>query len=104
MAVKSALTRAMEDTEADGGTPTPVSSTTASPAPSNTEEVESALCELIANERWSIALSFVKHHRGQLNGDNETVIDADDDIYVIMNVYCKKLVQEKPGNNKKIDT
>lgn len=98
MAIKSALTRAIEDTEADGGTPTPVSSANASPAPSNTEELESALCELIANERWSNALSFVKHHRGQLNRDNETVIDSDDDIFVIMNVYCKKFVQEKPGN------
>lgn len=87
----------MEDTEADGGTPTPVSSTTASPAPSNTDELEGIVYELITNERWSAAISFAKHHRGHFNRQNEIRIDYEDDIVFILNIFCKKLIQERPG-------
>lgn len=97
LTIKTALLRAIEDTEADGGTPTPVSSAAASPAPSNAEELESALLELLSNEKWSSAVSFVKHHKGQMNRENETNADADDDVSFIVNVYCKKAVQDRPG-------
>lgn len=95
--IKSALARAIEDTEADGGTPTPLATTSASPAPSSAEELEGALYDLIVNEKWSNCVSFIKQHRGQLNGECETYTENDNDVSVILNVYCKKFVQDRPG-------
>lgn len=94
--IKSALSRAIEDTEADGGTPTPISSATASPALLNIDELETGLCELIINEKWSNVISFVKHHRGQLVRDADSH-ETEDDITMVLNIYCKKFVQDRPG-------
>lgn len=99
MTIRSALMSAVEDTEADGGTPTPISSTAASAAPSSFEELEAALCELVMSEKWSSVLSFVKQHREQLNRDNEVATDNDDDITLVLNAYCRKFVQDRPGND-----
>ncbi|XP_018335374.1 protein furry-like isoform X2 [Agrilus planipennis] len=97
VSVRNALNRALEDREADGGTPTPVCSTVASPASANVDELESTLFEHIVNERWSSAISFVKHHRGQLSGELDTVLDnTGDDLVLILNVYCKRTVAERP--------
>lgn len=93
--IRNALNRAIEDTEADGGTPTPVSSAAPSPAPVNAEDLENSLQDLIINEKWSGAISFVKHHRGHLSREMEA--ESSDDISLILNVYCKKIVQERPG-------
>ncbi|KAF2884642.1 hypothetical protein ILUMI_21529 [Ignelater luminosus] len=92
--IRNALHRAIEDTEADGGTPTPVSSAAPSPAPVNIEDLEISLQDLISNEKWSGAISFVKHHRGHLSREMEA--EASDDISLILNVYCKRIVQERP--------
>lgn len=91
--IKSALTRAIEDTEADGGTPTPVSTAT-SPAPITLEDLENSLYELLMNEKWPAAIALVKYHREHFNEGN---INFDDDIVVVLNSYCKKLVQERSG-------
>ncbi|XP_071055767.1 protein furry isoform X2 [Onthophagus taurus] len=96
ISIKSALARVIEDTEADGGTPTPVSSTAASPAPTTLEELENSLYELITNEKWQGALSLVKHNRGQFCSDREATMEIEDDIVLILNSYCKKLITERP--------
>lgn len=87
----------MEDTEADGGTPTPVSSAATSPSPVNVEELEIALYELITNEKWSASISFIKHNRGQFVRDHDEGFETEDDIVHILNIYCKKLIQERSG-------
>lgn len=94
LSIRSALCRAIEDREADGGTPTPASASTRSPAPTNNEELESVLHELVINEKWSALILFIKHHRGHLSLDVDP--ENDDDIGLILNVYCKKLVQDRP--------
>lgn len=94
--IKSALSRAIEDTEADGGTPTPISSAAASPALLNVDELETGLCELIVSEKWSNVISFVKHHRGQLTRDCDSH-ETEDDITMILSIYCKRFVQDRPG-------
>lgn len=83
--------------EGDGGTPTPVSSTAGSPTLSNSEELVSALVDLLTLEKWSCAISFVKQHKGQMNKEGEVHSDSEDDVALILNVYCRKLVQERPG-------
>ncbi|KAK9752212.1 Cell morphogenesis central region [Popillia japonica] len=91
--VRSALTRAIEDTEADGGTPTPVSSAT-SPTPVTLEDLENTLYDLLTNEKWPAAISLVKHNRGHFN-EGDANISLEDDIVIILNSYCKRLVQER---------
>lgn len=95
-AIKSALTRAIEDTEADGGTPTPMSSTAASPALLNVDELEAGLCDLIANEKWSGVIAFVKLHRGQLSRECDSH-EQEDDVTMIVDVYCKRFIKDHPG-------
>lgn len=87
----------MEDTEADGGTPTPVSSATNSPAPANCEELEMALYELVANEKWSQVISFARQNRSYLSREHEIRQESDDDIAFILNTYCRRLIQERQG-------
>lgn len=96
--VKSALIRTIEDTEADGGTPTPVSSAPVSPNLVNTDDLELALYELLVNEKWSTAISFIKHNKGYFSRDQEHYyLDIDDDVVLMLNIYCKRLVQERTG-------
>ncbi|KAF5278113.1 hypothetical protein FQR65_LT03629 [Abscondita terminalis] len=92
--VRNALTRAIEDTEADGGTPTPVSSMCVSTTPTSIEDLEVTLQELINSEKWSNVISFIKNHRDQLCQDFDS--ESYDDISLILNLYCKKMVQERP--------
>ncbi|XP_017780111.1 PREDICTED: protein furry isoform X2 [Nicrophorus vespilloides] len=94
LVVLNALNTAIEDTEADGGTPTPASSSTvSSPSPGSADDLETALYELVAAEKWSASLSFLKHNRGHLCSEGN--MDLEDDVVLILNIYCKKLVQEK---------
>lgn len=90
------MNRTLEEIEADSGTPTPVSSTAMSPSNATIEELESSLYDFIINERWSTAISFIKHNRGHLSSERQGV-EFEDEIDLITNVYCKKLVQERPG-------
>lgn len=89
--IKSALSRAIEDTEADGGTPTPV----ASPTPINPDDLEAIVFELVGTEKWSAVVSFVKHHREHLL--RELDLETTDDVYLILNIFCKKIVLERNG-------
>lgn len=95
--IRSNLNRTLEEIEADSGTPTPVSSTAMSPSNATIEELESSLYDFIINERWSTAISFIKHNRGHLSSERQGV-EFEDEIDLITNVYCKKLVQERPDS------
>ena len=88
----------IEDAETDGGTPTPVSSSTVSPAPLNADDLESTVYEMISNKKWSAALSFVKHNRIEIGNErSEAAVELNDDIALILDNYCKRLIQEKPS-------
>lgn len=73
-----------------------MSSAAASPALLNVDELETGLCELVVGEKWSNVISFVKHHRGQLTRDCDSH-EHEDDISMILNIYCKRIVQDRPG-------
>lgn len=89
------MIRTIEDTEADGGTPTPISSAPVSPTLVNVDDLEITLYDLLISEKWSAAISFMKHNKGHLGRDIENYFDMEDDVVLILNVYCKRLIQEK---------
>lgn len=89
------MIRTVEDTEADGGTPTPMSSAPVSPTLVNVDELEVSLYDLLINEKWSAAISFIKHNKSHLGRDMENYFEMEDDVVLLLNIYCKRLVQEK---------
>lgn len=50
----------------------------------------------MTNEKWPAAISLVKHHRGQFS-ESDGSLNFEDDIVIILNTYCKRLVQERSG-------
>lgn len=93
--VKAALGKAAEESLfLDRGTPTPTPSPSVSPGPILTggpkgdDEVEAALLDLVAEGEWAAAL---KHAR------QTSAFEDEDDITGILNIYCKLLARDKPG-------
>lgn len=91
--IRSALTRTIEDTEADGGTP-PHPFSSSLPPQFSYEDLDVALQELIRNDKWSLAISFVKSHRRHFSNPD---LDLQDDVSLVLNGYCRKVVQDRPG-------
>ncbi|CAH0545977.1 unnamed protein product [Brassicogethes aeneus] len=87
--VKNALARASEDTDADGGISASVSGI------SNDNLIQN-LCKLIENEKWTSVILFFKCNRDEFWRDNEAVCDRNNDVMSILNIYCRKLVHDKP--------
>lgn len=86
--------RTIEDTEADGGTPTPQLCSSSLPPQFSYEDLDVALQELIRNDKWSLAISFVKSHRRHFGNPD---LDLQDDVSLVLNGYCRKVVQDRPG-------
>lgn len=94
--MKSALTRVIEDAEADGGTPTP-STSSMSPTAANVTKLEIELYDLMTNEKWSAAISHVKNNRDTFTRDRDNTLDMNEDVALVLNIYCRRLIQERPG-------
>lgn len=46
-------------------------------------------------------MSFMKHNKAYLVRDNENYFDMEDDLVFILNIYSKRLVQERTGKLSK---
>lgn len=81
-----------ETSESGGGaTPTPP------PSLNNSDDLEGGLYELLQSEKWSAALTLVKHNRGCWLQETY-VAEFDDDISTALHIFSKKIVQDKTGN------
>ena len=100
-ALQVTLEKSLEESvETENGTPTPLSCQSSLLQNSFcNEDFEAALCELIENENWLSALSFTKTNKGNwpLNFSNNHHQQNDDEISVILYVYCKRLLQTDEG-------
>ncbi|CAH1110307.1 unnamed protein product [Psylliodes chrysocephalus] len=90
MLIRNALTRAYEDTDADGG----ISSTIAGSVSS--ENLLFNLCRLIENEKWTSVILYFKCNKNEFIKEFDDLCDRDNDVLSILNIYCKKLVHDKP--------
>ncbi|XP_060535962.1 protein furry [Cylas formicarius] len=91
LAMKGALTRALEDMEADGGITPSVTGVVTS------ENLVDNICHLVDNEKWTSAILFYKCNKDEFLRENGDVCERADDVTSILNVYCRKLVAEKPA-------
>nr|XP_023011562.1 protein furry [Leptinotarsa decemlineata] len=90
MSIKNALTRAYEDTDADGGIASAMGGCVSS------ENLLSNLCRLVENEKWTSVILYFKCNREEFMKEFEELCDKDNDVISILNIYCKKLVHDKP--------
>ncbi|KAG5899999.1 hypothetical protein JTB14_009086 [Gonioctena quinquepunctata] len=90
MTIKHALTRAYEDTDADGGISAAMGGSVSS------ENLLSDLCKLIEKERWTSVILYFKVNREEFLKEFDELCDKDNDVISILNIYCKKLVNDKP--------
>lgn len=90
--IKNALARTLEDTDADGGISSSVSGITS-------DNLVMNLCKLIENERWTSTILFFKCNKEEFWKENEDLVDRNNDVITILNIYCRKLVTDKPGIN-----
>ncbi|KAJ8924572.1 hypothetical protein NQ315_000721 [Exocentrus adspersus] len=88
--IRNALTRAYEDTDADGGISSSMGSLT------NTESILSNLSRLIESEKWTSVILYFKFNRDDFFKDYEELFDKGNDVISILNIYCKKLCHDKP--------
>lgn len=91
LSIKNALVRAYEDTDADGGI---------SPALSGIIGSENLLInfvKLIENEKWTSVILYFKCNRDEFFKEYDDLCDKDNDVISVLNIYCKKLVHDKPG-------
>ncbi|CAH2001764.1 unnamed protein product [Acanthoscelides obtectus] len=88
--IRNALLRAYEDTDADGGIASALSGAVSS------ENLLSNICKLIENEKWISVILYFKVNKEEFVKEFEELCDKDNDLNSILNIYCKKLVQEKP--------
>lgn len=79
--------RYSEDAEADGGI---------SPISSPLSDV--TLYKLIEREKFGAALVYYKANKDDLMKENADLYDWGNDVHTILNLYCKQITQEKPGN------
>ncbi|XP_076272167.1 microtubule binding protein furry isoform X2 [Rhynchophorus ferrugineus] len=87
--IRTAIARALEDMEADGG----VSSVTGLVSSENLVE---NLSMLIENEKWPSVILFYKCNKDIFVRENEDICDKNNDVVSILNVFCRKLVNDKP--------
>ncbi|CAG9770963.1 unnamed protein product [Ceutorhynchus assimilis] len=88
--IRSAITRALEDMEADGGVSPSVSGIVTS------DNLVDNLCMLIDNEKWTSVILFYKCNIDVFIRENEELCERGNDVLSIMNIYCRKLVHNKP--------
>ncbi|XP_030765953.1 protein furry isoform X3 [Sitophilus oryzae] len=88
--VKSAVSRALEDMEADGGL------TLSGSGLVTTDNLVESLCMLIDNEKWTSVILFYKCNKEQFLKENDEICDRNNDVVSILNVFCRKLVNDKP--------
>lgn len=84
--IKNALMRCSEDNEADGGV-----------SPPSTSPTDMNLYKLIESEKFSTAIAFYKANKDELLKEMEDLYDSTNDVHTILNLYCKKVIQDKPG-------
>lgn len=92
MSIRHALTRAYEDTDADGGISSAISGCVSS------ENLLLNMSKLIENEKWTSVILYYKCNKDEFFKEYEELCDKDNDVLSILNIYCKKLVHDKPGN------
>lgn len=85
------MTRAYEDTDADGGIATALSGFVSN------ENLLLNLSNLIENEKWTSVILYFKCNREDFLRQYYELCEKDNDVISILNIYCKKLVQDKPG-------
>lgn len=77
--------------EADGGVTSSVSGIVTS------DNLIDNLCMLIDNEKWTSTVLFYKCNKEAFLRESEDVGDRNNDVLSMVNIYCRKLVTEKPG-------
>lgn len=87
------MIRFSEDTEADGGM-----SPNSLPDARNT----STLYKLLENEKFGAAITYYRANKEDLMKENDDLSDSSSDVDTILNLYCKKIIQEKPGETMPI--
>ncbi|XP_066250595.1 protein furry isoform X1 [Euwallacea similis] len=90
LTVKAAVARALEDMEADGG----VNPSASGIVPS--DNLVDNLCMLIDNEKWTSTILFFKCNKDAFLRENDEVCDRNNDVLSIVNIYCRKLVNDRP--------
>lgn len=63
----------------------------------NSESVLSNLSRLIENEKWTSVILYFKCNREDFLKEYEELCDKSNDVISILNIYCKKLIHDKPG-------
>lgn len=91
LSIKQALTRAYEDTDADGGIATALSGFVSN------ENLLLNLSSLIENEKWTSVILYFKCNKEDFVREYDDLCERDNDVVSILNIYCKKLVNDKPG-------
>lgn len=91
LSIKHALTRAYEDTDADGGIATALSGFVSN------ENLLLNLGNLIENEKWTSVILYFKCNREDFLREYDDMCERENDVLSILNIYCKKLVHDKPG-------
>lgn len=91
LSIKQALTRAYEDTDADGGIATALSGFVSN------ENLLSNLSNLIENEKWTSVILYFKCNKEDFLREYEEMCERENDVISILNIYCKKLMIDKPG-------
>lgn len=88
------MTRAYEDTDADGGIATALSGIISN------ENLLLNLSNLIENEKWTSVILYFKCNREDfLREYDDTCERESSDVLSILNIYCKRLVLDKPGRD-----
>ncbi|CAH1170054.1 unnamed protein product [Phaedon cochleariae] len=90
LSIKHALTRAYEDTDADGGISSGVTGSVSS------ENLLANLCRLIENEKWTSVILYFKFNKEEFMKEFDELCDRENNVITILNIYCKKLVHDKP--------
>lgn len=91
LSIKQALTRAYEDTDADGGIATALSGFVSN------DNLLLNLSSLIENEKWMSVILYFKCNKEDFVREYDDLCERDNDVVSILNIYCKKLVDDKPG-------
>jgi hypothetical protein len=86
IAIRSALIRCSEDNEADGGVSSPTASASS----------DANLYKLIESEKFAAAMTYYKANKEELTKEIEDISDASNDVYGVLNLYCKKIIQDRP--------
>ncbi|XP_057665202.1 protein furry isoform X1 [Diorhabda carinulata] len=90
LSIKHALTRAYEDTDADGGISSVIVGCVSS------ENLLLNLCRLIENEKWTSVILYFKCNKEEFVKEFYELCEKENDVISILNIYCRKLVHDKP--------